>query len=244
MFGRPSIPIETYLRLMWLEFRYKLGYETLCREVADSISWTRFCRIPLGARVPDPSTLMKITKRCGPGTIAKLNETLLAKAAGEKVLKVNQLRADTTVVPANVTYPTDSGLLVRAICLIVSLVARIHSAGAATRTPPRDRRRAASRRARSISAHLELRNDEAKATVLSITGELADLTEATVAEAGRVLANAKRAAARAGGDASGKLLGGCGALSPSSTRSSLAAAPSSPRPGPVSAATCLRRPAG
>ena len=43
--GRPSIPIDTYLRLMFLKFRYRLGYELLCREVADSISWQRFCRI-------------------------------------------------------------------------------------------------------------------------------------------------------------------------------------------------------
>jgi hypothetical protein len=63
--GRPSIPMETYLRLMFLKFRYRLGYEVLCREVADSISWQRFCRIPLGMRVPHPTTLMKITTRCG-----------------------------------------------------------------------------------------------------------------------------------------------------------------------------------
>jgi Transposase domain (DUF772) len=63
--GRPSIPVETYLRLMFLKFRYRLGYESLCREVADSISWQRFCRIPFGTRVPHPTTLMKITTRCG-----------------------------------------------------------------------------------------------------------------------------------------------------------------------------------
>jgi transposase, IS5 family len=50
--GRPSIPIETYLRLMFLKHRYGLGYELLCREVVDSVSWQRFCRIPLGGRVP------------------------------------------------------------------------------------------------------------------------------------------------------------------------------------------------
>jgi transposase, IS5 family len=43
--GRPSTPMQTYLRLMFLKFRYRLGYESLCREVADSISWRRFCRI-------------------------------------------------------------------------------------------------------------------------------------------------------------------------------------------------------
>ena len=35
--GRPSTPMETYLRLMFLKFRYRLGYESLCREVSDSL---------------------------------------------------------------------------------------------------------------------------------------------------------------------------------------------------------------
>jgi transposase, IS5 family len=48
--GRPSVPVAAYLRLMFLKYRYRLGYELLCREVADSISWQRFCRIPLGTR--------------------------------------------------------------------------------------------------------------------------------------------------------------------------------------------------
>ena len=47
VFGRPSIPMETYLRLMFLKCRYHLGYETLCAEVSDSLTWLRFCRIPL-----------------------------------------------------------------------------------------------------------------------------------------------------------------------------------------------------
>jgi IS5 family transposase len=40
--GRPSTPVECYLRLMFLKFRYRLGYESLCAEVADSICWRRF----------------------------------------------------------------------------------------------------------------------------------------------------------------------------------------------------------
>ncbi len=36
--GRPSVPIDTYLRMLFLKFRYGLGDELLCREVADSIS--------------------------------------------------------------------------------------------------------------------------------------------------------------------------------------------------------------
>jgi IS5 family transposase len=37
--GRPSVPIDTLLRLLYLKHRYKLGYDSLCRKVADSISW-------------------------------------------------------------------------------------------------------------------------------------------------------------------------------------------------------------
>ena len=48
--GRPSTPIECYLRLMFLKFRYRLGYESLCAEVSDSISWRRFCRIGAGCQ--------------------------------------------------------------------------------------------------------------------------------------------------------------------------------------------------
>src|SRR3954463_5187730 len=113
--GRPSTPMETYLRLMFLKFRYRLGFETLCREVSDSITWRRFCRIPLEGAVPHPTTLMKLTTRCGSTAVAGLNEALLAKATEAKVLRTSRLRADTTVVPSNVAYPTDSGLLARAI---------------------------------------------------------------------------------------------------------------------------------
>ena len=55
-FGRPSLPVETYLRLMFLKVRYRLGYESLCAEVADSIAWRLFCRIGTDERVPHPTT--------------------------------------------------------------------------------------------------------------------------------------------------------------------------------------------
>jgi IS5 family transposase len=46
--GRPSVPVESLLRLLYLRHRYQLGYEGLCREVSDSIDWRRFCRIGAG----------------------------------------------------------------------------------------------------------------------------------------------------------------------------------------------------
>ena len=78
--GRPSIPMETYVRLMFLKVRFELGYEQLCVHVTDSLSWRRFCRIGLEAQVPHESTVRKITRRCGPGLIEALNDVLLVKA--------------------------------------------------------------------------------------------------------------------------------------------------------------------
>jgi IS5 family transposase len=207
--GRPSIPMETYLRLMFLKFRYRLGYESLCREVADSISWQRFCRIPLGMRVPHPTTLMKITSRCGDAAVVGLNEALVAKAAADKLLRTDKVRADTTVVCADVGYPTDSGLLAKAIGSMSGTVARIKAAGGATRTRMRDRRRSAGRRARSIASKLRLRGqqqrDQAQDAVRRITGELADIAQAAIREADVVLRNARRALRSTAGVRRGRL---------------------------------------
>ena len=199
--GRPSTPMETYLRLMFLKFRYRLGYESLCREVSDSITWRRFCRIGLDAAVPHPTTLMKLTTRCGSTAVNGLNEALLAKAAEAKVLRTNRVRADTTVVPANVAYPTDSGLLARAIRRIGTTGQRIHAAGGGVRTRLRDRSRAAGSRAHGIAAKLrsraQLGRDQVKDNVQRITGELADMAQATARDAERLLVNARRALRRA-----------------------------------------------
>ncbi|CAN5693568.1 ISNCY family transposase [soil metagenome] len=194
---------------MFLKFRYRLGYESLCREVSDSISWQRFCRIPFGTRVPHPTTLMKITTRCGDDAVTGLNEALLVKAAAAKLLRTDKVRADTTVIAAAVSYPTDSGLLAKAIGSMARSVARIKAAGGATRTASRDRRRSAGRRARSIAAKLKLRGeqqrDAAQAAVRRITGELAGIAEEAMRDAAVVIHNARRALRGASGHRKGRL---------------------------------------
>jgi IS5 family transposase len=48
--------------------------------VSDSISWRRFCRIDIDARLPHPTTFDEAHYRCGEQAIAALNDELLAKA--------------------------------------------------------------------------------------------------------------------------------------------------------------------
>ena len=170
--GRPSIPIETYLRMMFLRFRYRLGFETLCAEVADSLAWRRFCRIPITDPVPHPTTLMKITTRCGQKAVAQLNEALLAKAEAAKVLKLDKVRADTTVVEANVAYPSDAGLLGKGVARLAKLVAKLKEAGHGSRTSFATGPARCARRSHEIGAWLRRRSDDAKEEVLAITAEL------------------------------------------------------------------------
>ena len=168
--------------------------------VSDSITWRMFCRIGLEVAVPHPTTLMKLTTRCGSVAVDGLNEALLAKAAEAKVLRTNRLRADTTVVPANVAYPTDSGLLAKAVRRIPTTSKRIQAAGGAVRIRVRDRSRAAGKRAHAVAAKLRSRTalgrDEATAAVLTSTGELAGLARTAVRDAERLSVNAKRAVRR------------------------------------------------
>jgi transposase, IS5 family len=160
--------------------------------------------------VPHPTTLMKITTRCGEPAVAGLNEALLAKAAAGKLLRTNRVRADTTVIPANVAYPTDSGLLAKAVGKLVRTARRVQAAGGATGTRIRDRRRSAGRRVREIAGRLRSRAKQAKeestAAIRRATGQLADLAETTMAEAAAVLRNGHRALRRvADGRARGRL---------------------------------------
>lgn len=109
--GRPGVPISTYLRLMYLKFRYKLGYETLVAEVSDSIAWRRFCGIGYQQRVPDPSTLIKLTQKFGDETLGEVHDLVIANLRERKLVRGRKIRTDTTVIASDIHYPTDAGLL-------------------------------------------------------------------------------------------------------------------------------------
>jgi IS5 family transposase len=196
--GRPTTAVETYLRLMYLKHRYGLGYETLCREVADSFTWRRFCRIAIDGRVPDPSTLMKLTKRLGPGLLEELNAELLSLAVERRVLRSRRLRVDTTIVEADVRSPTDSGLCAHVVSRLTRLGKRIRATGLASRSRLRDRRRSVGKRVRALSA-ARVRGRQALPTLDRLTAEIAERAKQTVREARALARNARRAARRKGG---------------------------------------------
>jgi transposase, IS5 family len=108
--GRPTIPMDTYVRLMVVKHRCGWGYETLMREVSDSLHLRRFCRLGLSERVPDESTVRKLTRRLGAEVVHELTRTVIQKARREKRFRPRAARIDSTVVEADVRYPTDAAL--------------------------------------------------------------------------------------------------------------------------------------
>jgi IS5 family transposase len=190
--GRPSVPIDTLLRLLYLKHRYQLGYETLCREVSDSIGWRRFCRIPLDRPVPHPTTLVKLVRRGGPATVELLNGALLDKLREDKLLRVRKLRVDTTVVEADIDHPTDADLLEKAVRKLGGLIRRIKARGAASRTRFRDRSRSAGRRLKQISRTLRRRTGQAQAEIDRLTAEVAAIARQTLTQVERVVRAAHR----------------------------------------------------
>ncbi len=206
--GRPSVPIDTLLRLLYLKHRYGLGYESLCREVADSIGWRRFCRIGLDRPVPHPTTLIKLVRRAGPEVIEELNDALLAKLAAGKLLRARKLRVDTTVVEADIDYPTDADLLEHAVRKLGGLVRRVKARGAARRTRFRDRGRAAGRRMKQLARTLRRRSGVAMGEVDRLTGEVAAIARHTLKQVQAVARNTRRARTRRPGDGRlGRLVG-------------------------------------
>ena len=192
--GRPTIAMETYVRLMVLKQRYGWGYRTLVAEVSDSIHLRRFCRISLSERVPDESTIRKLPRRIGVETVSELTRALIAKATREQRFRPRAVRIDSTVVEADVQYPTDAGLASHGVRALAREGRKLAAMVGAKKERVRDRSRAMGGRLRALGRTIRRRSGEAKAEVLKLTAETGELLERSVGEARRLAAVARRRA--------------------------------------------------
>lgn len=196
--GRPTIPMASYVRLMVIRQRTGWGFETLVREVSDSLHLRRFCLFSLTDRVPDESTVRKLTRRLGPDVVAEISRVVIAKAQRERRFVARAMRCDSTVVEADVRWPSDAGLALDATRALAREGARAAAAIGNGAGRVRDRSRAAAKRLRMIGRTLSRRTGQAKGTVLRLTGESGELVRRSVREARRLAAQA-RAKARGRG---------------------------------------------
>jgi transposase, IS5 family len=181
--GRYTIPMETYLRMMYLKTKYQLGYESLVEEVTDSVSWRRFCRISLSGRVPDASTLIKLTNGPCQGLVDEVHDALVQELARKKVLRGRKVRVDTTVVEADIHYPTDADLLADGVRVVTRTVKRLQQAGVATGVRFRNVTRSVRKRLQQLAKGLKQGPDKKKVARAEVTTEVLGITRKMLQQA-------------------------------------------------------------
>jgi len=186
--GRPTIAIETYVRLMVLKTRYRWGYRTLMAEVSDSIHLRRFCRIALSERVPCESTVRKLTRRIGADTVNELTRVLIAAAVREKRFRGRAVRIDSTVIEADVKYPTDAGLASAGVRALAREARKLAKLVKEKTRRVRDRSRSMGRTLRAITRTIRRRTGEAKTEVLKLTAKTGELLDESIRETRRLVA--------------------------------------------------------
>jgi len=168
------------------------------REVSDSLHLRRFCLIALGERVPHESTVRKLTRRLGSEVVEELTRHVIAKAQRETRFTARAMRIDSTVVEADVRYPSDAALGLAGAKTLAPEARSLASLVGTNAGRVRDRSRALGRRLRAISRTVGRRTGERKAQVLALTEQAGELLSRSLREA-RKPALAARARSRGRG---------------------------------------------
>jgi len=124
--GRPSKPVRLMLGIMLLQNMYNLSDENAVRMWVENPYWQYFCGYNiLQWEYPiDPSSLTRWRNRLGPESLEKLLSMSVDVAVETGTIEKKDLEniiADTTVMPKNIEYPTDAKLLEKARVRMVKL---------------------------------------------------------------------------------------------------------------------------
>jgi IS5 family transposase len=160
------------------------SFVTLEREVRGNLLYRQFMRVD-AAKVPDAKTLGRLAQALPPEVIEKLHARIVAIAQDRAVVTGKRMRVDTTVVEANIHYPTDSSLLgdgVRVLTRLMKRVTEITGKGGASY---RDRTRSVQRRLIEIGRATRAKGIGAMEKVKTAYRKLVEAT-------GRVVGQAKK----------------------------------------------------
>jgi IS5 family transposase len=124
--GRPPAPVRLVIGLLLLQYMHNLSDENVVRTWAENPYWQYFCGYDLLQwELPiDSSSLTRWRKRLGPEKLQKILAMTVSVSLKVGVIKEKDLEnviADTTVMPKNIEYPTDVKLLEKARCKMVKL---------------------------------------------------------------------------------------------------------------------------
>ena len=185
--GRPGTPVDVYLRMMYLKFRWGLAYEEVEKEVRERIPWRRFCRLSLMDTVPDSTTLIKLNQKFGEKLISDLNKKLVKHLVKTKSIKVRKIRIDSTTIEAHITYPTDVKLL---HSVVKTLTRTTKNLGEKITSHVRATKKAVARLGQSLKSQADNKKQEAQKTLKMV----AQYAKDTIDQSRRVLEQVNRSA--------------------------------------------------
>ena len=133
----------------------------------------------MSEKVPDATTLVKLTKKYG-DIVEELNRLLLEKAKEEKVIRSRKVRVDTTVVEANIHYPTDAGLIADGIRKVSKEMQKAQELGVGKGEKVVDRTRSVKKRLARIGNILRGRAKQKMQEIDEVTKELIGLGKAVL----------------------------------------------------------------
>ena len=127
--GQPPKPVRLIVGLLILQQTYGCSDEEVVQRWIENPYWQYFCGYDfLQTDFPaHPTSLTRWRERLGKEQMEKILAYTIQLGVGTKTIEASSLKdvtVDTTVMPKNVTYPTDVKLLHRGIEKIVALAKR------------------------------------------------------------------------------------------------------------------------
>jgi transposase, IS5 family len=149
--------------------------------------------------------------------IAQIRERMVALAKDKGIVEGRKMRVDTTVVEANIHYPTDSSLLGDGVRVLTRIMKKIAAIAGVVGTKLRDRSRSAKLRVLDIARAARSKAEPGREKLFRAYSQLLSSTSRVVGQAKRFAQDIARCEARrqclqatgAGGPARGDRAGWC-----------------------------------
>jgi IS5 family transposase len=116
----------------------------------------------------------------------------VSSKTGQVQFRARAVRIDSTVIDADVKYPTDAGLASHGVSALAREGRKLARLVGQKRVRVRDRWRAMGVKLRAVTRTIRRRSGEAKSEVLKLTAETGELLARSVAEARKLAAAARR----------------------------------------------------
>jgi len=132
--GRPAKPSRAKVGLLILKHLYRLSDDDLVDLIKRDLYAQYLCDVSFGEAIKfiHSTTLVKFRKKIGLSGIKLIEEEVLNSLKRTKLLKGRKLVCDTTVVPSNISYPTDISLLEKVRAKAVKYLEKAKQFGADT----------------------------------------------------------------------------------------------------------------